>query len=543
MTLHIGLDSSTQSLSAVVIDREAPDAVRDYSVNFAERLPQFGCADGALPNADPTVFHADPLLWVAALDLLFEDLRKQGVRLDRVAAIAGSGQQHGSVYLTAQAKPALAALDPQRPLADQVRPVLARQTAPIWRDSSTHEQCLQIERALGGPAALAQLTGSRCYERFTGPQIRKFFQQERRGYEQTDRIHLVSSFMASLLLGRHAPIDHGDGAGMNLMDIRTGTWAPSAVAATADGLAAKLPELVPSDTVLGPIAAYFVAKYGFSPQTQVVAWSGDNPCSLIGLGFTTPDKVGISLGTSDTVFRFLPELRLLPDAEGHVFGAPTGHYMSLVCFKNASLAREDHVRDRFQLTWDDFSGLLRDSEPGNDGRVMLPYFEPEITPHVLNAGVRRYGLDESDKSGNVRGVVEAQAAAMALHARWPDLETRTIYMTGGGSVNREICRIIADMHNAEVRLTAVPKSAALGAALRAAHASLKSQGQDRSWDDLTAEFVKPSTAATIQPNPRAVAVYRELQRLYQACEAHALRGGPDPAPLQAEFRRRFAAAR
>jgi xylulokinase len=500
MALYIGLDSSTQSLSAVVIDLDLRKVVSDCSVNFAERLPQFGCENGAFPSDDTVVHHADPLMWVAALDLLFEDLGKGGFQFERVASIAGSGQQHGSVYLSAQATQALASLDRQRSLVEQLRPVLARKTAPIWRDSSTNAQCHQIEQALGGPAAVADLTGSRCYERFTGPQIRKFFQQDRRGYDQTDRIHLVSSFMASLLLGRHAPIDHGDGAGMNLMDIRTRTWAPAAVAATADGLQSKLPQLVPSDTVLGTIHQYFVAKYKFSPQTQVVAWSGDNPCTLIGLGFTTPDKVGISLGTSDTVFRFLPELRLLPDAEGHIFGSPTGHYMSLVCFKNASLAREDHVRDRYHLTWADFSDLLRNSKPGNDGRVMLPYFEPEITPQVLNAGVRRYGLDESDAPGNVRAVVEAQAAAMALHARWPGLETRTIYVTGGASVNREICQVIADMHNAEVRQTSVAKSAALGAALRAAHASLTSQGTPCSWDDLIADFVKPSNRAPQRPS-------------------------------------------
>ncbi len=87
-------------------------------------------------------------------------------------------------------------------------------------------------------------SGSRAFERFTGPQIRKFFQAHPEAYAATDRIHLVSSFLASLLIGRHAPIDTGDGSGMNLMDLRTGRWWPEAVNATAPGLAAKLPAIV-----------------------------------------------------------------------------------------------------------------------------------------------------------------------------------------------------------------------------------------------------------------------------------------------------------
>ena len=39
-------------------------------------------------------------------------------------------------------------------------------------------------------------------------------------YEQCGRISLVSSFMASLVLGSFAPIDASDGSGMNLLDVK-----------------------------------------------------------------------------------------------------------------------------------------------------------------------------------------------------------------------------------------------------------------------------------------------------------------------------------
>ena len=65
------------------------------------------------------------------------------------------------------------------------------------------------------------MTGCRAHERCTGPQVRKMFQTSPGVYDGTERISLVSSFMASLLIGGYACIDQTDGAGMNLMDIQT----------------------------------------------------------------------------------------------------------------------------------------------------------------------------------------------------------------------------------------------------------------------------------------------------------------------------------
>ena len=82
---------------------------------------------------------------------------------------------------------------------------------------------------MGGALALAQLTGSRAYERFTGPQIRKVWQDSPAVYADTERVSLVSSLGASLLLGDYAAIDASDAAGMNLMDLRTRAWSDAAL--------------------------------------------------------------------------------------------------------------------------------------------------------------------------------------------------------------------------------------------------------------------------------------------------------------------------
>lgn len=527
MSLYLGLDSSTQSLSAIVVEVTPSDERRvlaDLSLNFDECLPGYGTRSGVFQEAaDPTVVHSSPIMWVEALELLFHRLRQEGVDLGRVRAISGSGQQHGSVYLARGAEEGLAAPDTDRTLVHHLQRHLTRSSAPVWMDSSTSAECQEITAALGGDQAVAELTGSRAFERFTGPQIRKFYKQEEQAYEMTDRVHLVSSFMASLLAGKHAPIDTGDGAGMNLMDIRAGAWAPAALEATAPGLAAKLPEVVDPWTVLGKVSPYFVTRHGVNPEAAVVAWSGDNPCSLIGVGLVRPGQVAISLGTSDTLFGVMPELRVDPACEGHVFGSPTGQYMSLICFQNGSLAREK-VRDRYELDWDGFNDALRAAPPGNNGAVLLPWFDPEITPTVLEAGPRLFDFDWDDRPTAVRAVVEGQMASMRIHSQWMDVETKTIYATGGAAANRDVLQVMADVFEAEVFPSSVGQTAALGAALRAFHADRLACGEPLAWEDVVAGLTDPTRSERVTPNSETTDAYRKFVATYSEREREVLGG-------------------
>ena len=523
MSLYLGLDSSTQSLTAVVLDVRGRDRsiVFQHALGFDREFPAYGTTHGVLPDADPHVATSSPLMWADALDRMMGVVADAlGADVGRLRAIAGSAQQHGTVYLNAGAEATWRALSADRPLAEQIDRTFSRDRSPIWMDASTSAQCAAITQALGGADCVAQMTGSRAFERFAGPQIRKFYDQDPDAYDRTNAIHLVSSYMASLLAGRHAPTEPGDGSGMNLMDIQSGTWAPAALDATAPDLAKKLPHLAPSSTVVGTLSRYWTERYGF-PTAKVIAWSGDNPCSLIGTGLVEEGRMAISLGTSDTLFAFMREPRVDPRHVGHLFGSPTGDYMALICFANGSLARE-RIRDTYGLGWNGFSEALRSTRPGNDGAIMLPWFVLEITPPVPTPGVRRCGLDPNDAAANVRAVVEAQMLSMAIHSEWTGIRARTIHATGGASVNREILRIMADVHDADVYQLDVPASAAVGAALRAFHADEASEGRPIAWRDIVAGVAEPIAASRIAPIPENVRVYEQLKPKYARCEADAL---------------------
>ena len=517
MPLYLGLDSSTQSLSAIVIDVEHDrrQVVFDDAVSFDDDLPHYGTRHGVLPHADPLVAVSSPMLWADALAVLFARLSQRGLDLRRLAAISGSAQQHGSVYLNRAAADRLGALDPGRPLREQVAALLARDVAPIWMDSSTSSECREIAGAVGGDRVLAERTGSRAFERFTGPQIRKFFKTEPGRFDATARVHLVSSFMASLLAGQHAPVDPGDASGTNLMDLVACEWWPAALHATAPNLAEKLPSIAPPWTVVGPLSQYWQRAHRL-PPAKVIVWSGDNPCSVIGTGLVREGHVAVSLGTSDTIFGVMQTPRVDPTATGHIFGAPTGAYMGLTCFKNGSLARE-RVRDAFGLTWAGFSQALASTPPGNGGRMLLPWFEPEITPAVITPGVHRHGLAPDDGPGHVRAVIEAQQMALALHSRWMGVDIDTIHATGGAATNVEILQVVADVFGAEVCQLEVANAACLGAALRAYHADRLAEGHAVSWPEVVHGFVEPRRR--LRPDPGRHAMYVELMQKYAAFEA------------------------
>ncbi|MBI1874453.1 MAG: carbohydrate kinase [Acidobacteria bacterium] len=537
MPLYLGLDSSTQSLTAVVIEIEHDrrGVVLESSLVFDEALPHYGTRHGVLPQAEPLVATSSPLMWAEALDVMMNRLAHGDIDIRRLAAVSGSAQQHGSVYMNDRAARVLETPDPSRPIVEQIRGTLSRDVAPIWMDSSTSVECAEIAAAVGGDMKLANRTGSRVFERFTGPQIRKFFKQAPVAYAATDRVHLVSSYLASLLAGHHAPLDPGDASGMNLMELATSHWWPAALEATAPGLAGKLPSIVTSWTPAGRLSSYWQSRYGF-PPARVIVWSGDNPCSLIGVGLVREGRLAVSLGTSDTVFGLMQEPRVDNTGTGHVFGAPTGAYLGLTCFQNGSLARE-RVRDAHGLTWTEFSRALETTQTGNGGRVLVPWFQAEITPPVLTPGVHRYALAADDAPANVRAVVEAQQMAMALHSRWMRVEADAIHATGGAAANRQILQVTADVFGADVYPLEVANSAALGAALRAAHGDMMADGRSVGWEDVISGFAEPIAASRLRPDRWRHAVYRELMPVYAACEAHALGRGPEPTPLLERFRR------
>jgi xylulokinase len=199
-----------------------------------------------------------------------------------------------------------------------------------------------------------------------------------------------------------------------------------------------------------------------------------------------------------------------------VFGNPAGGFMSLICFRNGSLAREQ-MRDQLDLDWADFdlAGLGK-TPPGNEGRLMLPFFEAEITPRGdFSRPIRNFESD-APAATQVRALLEGQFLNMRLHSRWLGEEPRLIRLTGGASQNDGIAQLVADVFQAPVERFAVANGAALGAAIRAAHAC------GCRLPELTRDFCQPAPDSLRQPEPELGPTYADALEKFEAMLTEAL---------------------
>lgn len=136
-------------------------------------------------------------------------------------------------------------------------------------------------------------------------------------------------------------------------------------------------------TIVGQISTALVNKYNFSPLCNVVAFSGDNPSALVGIGANKPNSIVISLGTSDTIFVNLGGNIPEDSKDAHIFCSALDNngYIALCCYKNGSLAREKvlqyHKLESNQTTWDKVGKILTGSKAHKaiQNRMFSIYYE------------------------------------------------------------------------------------------------------------------------------------------------------------------------
>lgn len=458
--ITLGIDASTQSITGLLYDTESGREIASHSVNYGERLTEYGAPHGyvACTEACGTEYLASPLMWLDGLNLLLTELKEQGAPLEKVARIAGTCQQHATVYLKGGFAAALASLSPTRLLSVQLKDEFSRELSPIWMDNTTGTECEEITQAVGRDFVIS-VTGSPATPRFSGPQIRKFSKTE--DYDVTSRIDMGSSFFASVLAGEPAPLDFTDASGMNLLDLAALDWSEPMLEATAPGLREKLPQLSASTKIFAKLAPYFVKRYGFDPACEVLPWTGDNPASLVGMGATEPGRMVLSLGTSYTVFAAVAEPTADPMGLGHLFCHPFGGYMALTCFTNGALTNE-HLRSQLGIDWEEFDRL---AAPGVDvPEAINPFLIDEITP-VTPANPALQNPAALEDAELIRKVLHAVFENIRRQTEWISGSVQQVHVTGGASRSHNILATIQKVLGKEVVKLDNPGSAALGAAL------------------------------------------------------------------------------
>lgn len=160
--LYIGFDLSTQQLKGLVV---SSDLKVEYEAkfDFDAHSHGFDIKKGVMTNEAEHEVFAPVALWLQALDWVLNTLKKQGLDFRRVKGISGAGQQHGSVYWSADAEKLLKELDKDKSLEEQLEKAFSHPFSPNWQDASTQRECDEFDEYLGGPEELAEVTGSKAH--------------------------------------------------------------------------------------------------------------------------------------------------------------------------------------------------------------------------------------------------------------------------------------------------------------------------------------------------------------------------------------------
>lgn len=246
--------------------------------------------------------------------------------------------------------------------------------------------------------------------------------------------------------------------------------------------AAKLPELVHSTDVLGPLLPEVVQALGLDPQTVVVAGAVDN--SAVAVGAAVNDfETHLYLGTSSWLGAHVPFMKT--DVRHKIAAIPCaidGRYLAMALQSTAG-ANLSFLRDRIlyhpdELASDEehpavYEALNRIAArvpPGARGLIYTPWLLGERTPvddPRLRAGLLNMSLEHTRED-----IFRAFLEGVALNTRWMlepfarllGRNPGTITAVGGGAQSDVWCQIMADVTGQPIRQTENPiQTNAIGA--------------------------------------------------------------------------------
>jgi xylulokinase len=261
-----------------------------------------------------------------------------------------------------------------------------------------------------------------------------------------------------------------------LMDLARRQWSEPLLAALAIERA-RLPEILPSNAVVGGLAAGPARQLGLPTGVPVINGCGDAGAATLGAGCEDVGDISVYLGTSGWVARVVSDAGIAEPRPCYRLAHPApGRLIEVVpvlaAGECAAWARRTLGLDPAEA---DAAALAADREP--PALVFLPYLAGERAPEVhLDARGGFLGLSSGHGAGELYlAVLEGVAFAIARN-----LEA----LTGGASVERPVCltgggarsavwpQVVADVLNAPVVVPPEPTFATSAGAAALAGAAL-----------------------------------------------------------------------
>ena len=481
-TFVIGIDSGTQGTKALIVDLESGEVCgRGYS------------AHAMIEGLGPGASEQDPRTWVLALEsALASALKESAIHPKNAVAIGISGQQHGFVPLDRDGLP--------------IRP------AKLWNDTSTVEETDLIIERLGGKTKAIEKLGIAPAVGFTASKILWLKRHEPENFARLATVLLPHNFLNFHFTGR-LHMEYGDASGTGLMDIRMREWSPEALAAVDPDLARKLPPLTHPKEPVGLMRKEVASRFGLG-RVLVAGGGGDNMMGSVGTGNVVPGVCTLSLGTSGTVYSFVPRPFVDPEGEIAAFCDSTGGWLPLLCTMNVTNTTE-MFKALHKLSNEDLENLASGAAPGAGGLVFLPFIDGERVPVLPFGSGVLFGLDRRtfNKAHMARAVIEGTVLNLGFgfaRMRALGMTPSEVRATGGGAKSRLWLQIVADVFGTPVVTLRESEAAAYGAALQSVWNWRLAGGEKVAIADIAARWVTKGRLAA-EPDARNAAVYGGLR--------------------------------
>lgn len=493
--LFAGLDVSTQGCKFLIINQDKEEVVYLTSVNYDNDLDDYDTQNGVIKDTPKVVSESNPTMWLDAIEMVFKRAKKENIPLNDIKCISVSGQQHGLVSLDKEGN-------------------LTRKRSKLWNDFSTKEECNILRERVGGKDEMIKEIGNTQRTGYTAPKIFHMVRNEPEKYKKSSTLFLVHNYINWFLTGGTRVMEPGDTSGMALWNPKTREWSQKVMEVIDTDLEDKLPPVRPSDQTIGTISEYLADKYGFNQNCEIDAGSGDNMYGAIGTGNVEPGVVTISLGTSGTAYTFMEEPYIDQAGEIAAFCDSTGHHLPLLCVSNMANGYNS-ILNQYDINHEEFVEIIKKVKPGNEGRLLLPWYGGERTPDIPHAEPIYFGFDLDDftKENLCRAVLEGHILNIYYGFKKMPVEVSEIRLTGGLSKSPAWCQTIADIFEAQT-VPVEGEGAAMGAALHAAWVWKKENEEGKSIQEIVEPFITLSEERRKEPRAKYLPVYRKQKQLY-----------------------------
>lgn len=298
-------------------------------------------------------------------------------------------------------------------------------------------------------------------------------------YEQTYKFLLWGSFV-SFMFGAEPKVDYSLANRTLLFDIKRETWSKQLLEfAELDDF--KLPDVVPSGTVIGTVSKHIADELGLSSKVAIVAGAHDQCANALGCGVVEEGRATYGMGTFvciTPVFSCLLEPAIMIkhglNTEHHTV---QGKYVSFIYNQGGSIVK--WFRDTFaaaenrqaeKIGRDIYSDLISEIPEKPSSVMILPHFAPTGPPAFISdsRGVITGLQLETTRGDILKGILEGTTFYLKECVEslpGTGIEISEFRAVGGGSRSDVWIQICADIMSRPFIRPKITEAGTLGSAI------------------------------------------------------------------------------